>query len=65
MHVTTGVRNEIGMTRIIGLDRTNSIKLKQDGINTGTSVGQVGFLSSRNENKTRKNTGQDGSQNRR
>jgi hypothetical protein len=31
IHVTTGVRSGIGLTRLIGLVRTDSIVLRQDG----------------------------------
>jgi hypothetical protein len=30
MHLTTSVRSGIGLTRLNGLDRTDSIKLRQD-----------------------------------
>jgi hypothetical protein len=35
----TGVRSGIGLTRLIGFDRTNSVKLRQDGTNNGMPVG--------------------------
>jgi hypothetical protein len=38
----------MGLTRLFGLDRTDSIKLREDGTNTGTHVG----WSRRNDIKT-------------
>lgn len=38
--MTTGVRSGTGLTRVIGLCRTRSIKLRQAETNNEASVGQ-------------------------
>jgi hypothetical protein len=58
MHVTTGVRSGIELTRLNGLDRIDSIKLRQDGCLAGRNEG----LAKRNECRARKDGSQDGRQ---
>jgi hypothetical protein len=61
--VTTDVRNRIGLTRLIGLDKTGSDELRQEGTNTGTPVVRPGIIDgmpgSQYRSQSRKDRSQD------